>query len=340
MGDDVRDEADREWMARAVSLAASVRTETAPNPWVGAILVPAEGERVSCGATQPPGGRHAEIVALDDAAARARGATMYVTLEPCAHHGRTPPCADALVAAGVRRVVVGIEDPDPRVSGAGVARLRAAGVEVAVGTLATEIERQLMPYLAHRRTGRPWVVLKLAASLDGRLAAADGSSQWITGPEARRDTHQLRAESGAILVGAGTQRRDDPSLTVRDVTGHDPRRIVLGPIEPGARVLPARSYSGPLVPLLDELGSEGVLQLLVEGGARTAYRFHHEQLVDQYVIYLSPSFFGGSDAVPMFAGAGAASIGEIWRGRFAQVRRLGGDLRLDVLAASRTDALA
>ena len=219
-------------MAEAVALGQRVRTETSPNPWVGAVVVPAGDQPAAEGATRPPGGPHAEVVALDLAGASARGATVYVTLEPCSHYGRTPPCTDALIAAGVRRVVVGIVDPDPLVSGRGLARLRDAGIEVEVGVLAAEVEASLRPYLAHRRRGRPWVVLKLAATLDGRIAAPDRSSRWITGPAARRDVHQLRAESDAILVGAGTVRADDPALTVRDVPGPRPPAGRLG-IPPG-----------------------------------------------------------------------------------------------------------
>ena len=205
-------------MAEAITAAAAVRHRTSPNPWVGAVVVTADGQSFA-GATEPPGGRHAEVVALDVAGDAARGATVYTTLEPCCHHGRTGPCTDALLAAGVTRVVVGIEDPDANVAGQGVAHLRAAGVDVEVGVLADEVRRQLAPYRKHRETGRPWIVLKLAATIDGRTAAPDGTSQWITGHAARADAHRLRAESQAILVGAGTVRADDPALTVRDADG-------------------------------------------------------------------------------------------------------------------------
>lgn len=206
---------DDAWMGEALDLAKSVRTTTSPNPWVGCVIVPAGDEPAAEGATQPPGGPHAEAVALSLAGASARGATAYVTLEPCAHHGRTPPCADALIAAGVARVVVAIADPDPRVAGQGIRRLRDAGVTVDVGVGEAEATSLLAPYLEQRRTGRPWVVLKLAVTLDGRIAAPDGTSKWITGPAARLDVQALRAESDAIAVGAGTVRADDPALTVR-----------------------------------------------------------------------------------------------------------------------------
>lgn len=313
---------DVDQMRRAIQAAASVRGTTSPNPWVGAVI------GSSVGATQPPGGPHAEIAALRGAGADAAGGTLYATLEPCSHHGRTPPCVDAIIEAGVSRVVVGIEDPDPNVSGRGVAALRAAGIQVDVGVAADEVAEQLAPYLKHRRTGRPFVVLKLAATLDGRTAAPDGSSQWITGEEARRDAHRLRAESDAVLVGAGTVRKDDPSLTVRHVEGRDPLRVVLGHAPADAKVQPAEEMSGDLGDVLDELGAKGVLQLLVEGGATVAHAFHAAGLVDRYVLYLAPALFGGDDAHPLFKGPGASSIGDVWRGRIQSVEQLGPDLKV------------
>ena len=236
---------DSEAMAQAITLASSVRVATSPTPWVGCVIEAADGQ-VFGGATEPPGGAHAEVVALRAAGEAARGATAWVTLEPCSHTGRTGPCADALIAAGVRRVVVALEDPDPRVSGRGIERLRAAGIEVDLGVEADAVREQLAPYLKHRSTGRPWVVLKLASSLDGRTAAPDGTSQWITGGAARADAHQLRAESDAIVVGAGTVRADDPSLTVRHVPGRSPLRVVLGKAPAGAKVFFAIEHQGDL----------------------------------------------------------------------------------------------
>ncbi|MBX3313474.1 MAG: bifunctional diaminohydroxyphosphoribosylaminopyrimidine deaminase/5-amino-6-(5-phosphoribosylamino)uracil reductase RibD [Actinobacteria bacterium] len=317
-------------MGEALDAASTVRASTAPNPWVGCVVVAADGTTF-VGATEPPGGRHAEVVALDAAGPAAAGATVYATLEPCSHTGRTGPCADALIAAGVGRVVVGIVDPDLNVAGAGIDRLRAAGIEVTVGVAADAVAEQLSPYLHHRRTGRPWVVLKLAATLDGRTAAPDGSSRWITGADARADAHRLRAESDAIVVGAGTVRADDPSLTVRHVEGRDPRRIVLGSIPTGAAVLPAEEHHGDLEPLLARLGAEGVVQVLVEGGARVAHAFHAAGLVDRYVVYLAPALFGGDDAVALFSGAGAPTMAELWRGRFERCTRVGDDLRIDLV---------
>jgi diaminohydroxyphosphoribosylaminopyrimidine deaminase / 5-amino-6-(5-phosphoribosylamino)uracil reductase len=329
-------------MARAVELAAAVRTTTSPNPWVGCVIVTADGRRFE-GATQPPGGPHAEAMAL--AAARAAdadlvGSLAVVTLEPCSHHGRTPPCADALIAAGVGRVAVGVLDPDPQVAGRGLARLEAAGIATELapspGPVADAVADQLAPYLTQRRTGRPYVVLKLAASLDGRTAAPDGSSRWITGEAARADAHRLRAESDAILVGAGTVRADDPSLTVRhgvldERGGRDPLRVVLGTAPPGAKVHPCLEVEGDLGDVLDDLGGRGVLQLMVEGGATVAGAFHRAGLVDRYVVYLAPVLFGGDDAAGLFHGAGAATMADVWRGRIVASAGLGDDMRIDVI---------
>lgn len=339
-------------MARAVALAETVRTRTSPNPWVGCVVVPAgptEGESGGApdaggpaaheGSTAPPGGPHAERIALDAAGDRARGATLYVTLEPCCHHGRTPPCTDAIIAAGVRRVVVGVTDPDAQVAGKGIERLRDAGIEVTVGTGADEVSEQLAPYLKHRRTGRPWVILKMAATLDGRTAAPDGTSRWLTGEVARADVHRLRSRCDAVLVGAGTVREDDPSLTVRLPPPEDvpedrqPLRVVLGSAPPRAKVQPALELSGDLGDVLDELGGRGVLSVLVEGGPTVAAAFHAGGLVDRYVFYLAPALFGGDDGRPLFAGPGAPTVADLWRGELLSVERLGGDLRVDFAAA-------
>ncbi|MGD0380246.1 MAG: bifunctional diaminohydroxyphosphoribosylaminopyrimidine deaminase/5-amino-6-(5-phosphoribosylamino)uracil reductase RibD [Acidimicrobiales bacterium] len=325
-----RDE-DLAAMRRALALAASVRTRTSPNPWVGAVVVTPDGE-VFEGATAPPGGPHAEVVALRAAGDRARGSTLYSTLEPCAHHGRTPPCTGAILAAGVARVVVGVLDPDPQVAGRGVAALGSRGVVVDVGVGTEEATDLLAPYLKHRVTGRPWVVLKLAATLDGRIAAPDGSARWLTGDLARADAHRLRAMSDAVLVGAGTIRADDSELTARldPVPEHQPLRVVLGHAPDGARVHPAIELTGDLGAVLDELGAKGVLQVLVEGGARVAHGFHAAGLVDRYVLYFAPALFGGDDAVPMFSGPGAPRVEDLWRGRVVSVTQLGSDLRVEL----------
>jgi len=320
---------DEVMMGRAVAVAAGARTRAHPNPWVGAVLRSVDGP-VFEEASDAPGGAHAEVSVLSAAGEAAEGATLWCTLEPCSHHGRTPPCADAIVAAGVRRVVVGVVDPDPRVAGRGLDCLRRAGIEVSVGVGHDQVEDQLAPYLKHRRSGRPWVVLKLAATLDGRTAAADGSSQWITGPEARADAHRLRAESDAVIVGAGTVRSDDPSLTVRLAEGPDPLRVVLGHAPDAALVHPALELDGDLRVVLDELGERGCVQVLVEGGATVAGDFHRAGLVDRYVIYLAPTLLGGDDGRPLFAGPGAATLSDAWSGQVTSVTRLGPDLRIEL----------
>ncbi|HAP76411.1 MAG TPA: bifunctional diaminohydroxyphosphoribosylaminopyrimidine deaminase/5-amino-6-(5-phosphoribosylamino)uracil reductase RibD [Acidimicrobiaceae bacterium] len=321
---------DHGMMARALRLAERGMWTTSPNPRVGCVLV-RDGEIVGEGWHERAGAPHAEANALRAAGELAGGATAYVTLEPCSHHGRTPPCVDAIIEAGVAEVHVAVGDPDAKVAGRGLAALRAAGITVHTGLLADDVAEQLTPYLHHRRTGRPYVVLKLAATLDGRTAAPDGTSQWITSAAARADVHRLRAESTAILVGAGTVRADNPSLTVRDVDGPSPRRVVLGRAAEGARVHPCTEYSGPLPHLLDQLGAEGVLQLMVEGGASVAADFHRQRLVDRYVVYLAPALMGGDDGLPLFRGPGSPTMRDLWRGRIVSVRQIGPDLRIDLV---------
>jgi diaminohydroxyphosphoribosylaminopyrimidine deaminase/5-amino-6-(5-phosphoribosylamino)uracil reductase len=313
-------------MRRAIELAATARVIAHPNPWVGAVILPGGFE----GATAAPGGPHAEATALAAAGEAARGATLYTTLEPCCgfEGKRTPSCAQAIAAAGIARVVIGTTDPDPRVTGHGIASLRAAGVEVEVGVRQDEVQAQLAPYVTHRSTGRPFVLLKLAATLDGRTAAPDGSSRWITGEAARIDAHRLRAESDAVLVGAGTVRADDPSLTVRHVDGPDPRRVVLGRAPADAKVHPCDELDGDLGDILDRLGDDGVVQVLVEGGAAVAAAFHRAGLVDRYVVYLAPALFGGDDGRGLFAGPGASTIDDVWRGRIVETTQLGDDLKV------------
>jgi diaminohydroxyphosphoribosylaminopyrimidine deaminase / 5-amino-6-(5-phosphoribosylamino)uracil reductase len=323
-------EHDEQWMDEAIGHASSQRAITSPNPWVGAVVVTEHGERCSGGGTGPVGEAHAEVMALSTARDRARGGTLYVTLEPCAHHGRTPPCVDAIISAGIARVVVGVTDPDPKVNGRGIAALRSAGISVDIGCRESEITAQLAPYLHQRRTGRPYVVLKVASTIDGHTAAADGTSQWITGLEARTDGHRLRAESDAILVGAGTVRVDDPALTVRHVSGRDPLRVVLGKAAPTAKVHPCWERSGPLEPILTELGEAGVLQLLVEGGATVAHQFHSEGLVNRYVHYLAPVLMGGDDAPGVFRGRGASNIAQATRLQIVSITPLGHDLRIEM----------
>ena len=244
---------DSEAMQRAIGLAEGVRGTTSPNPWVGCVIESVDGQ-VFEGATSPAGGPHAEAQALAAAGDAAQGATLWATLEPCMHHGRTPPCTDAIIAAGIRRVVVAIVDPDRQVFGGGIDVLGDAGIEVVVGVHAEDVRRQLQDDPRPAGLTVLDVGRELAASLDGRTAAPDGTSQWITGGGARADSHALRAESDAIVVGAGTVRADDPSLTVRHGGGRDPLRVVLGSAPPTAKVHPALEFKGALEDLLDELG--------------------------------------------------------------------------------------
>jgi diaminohydroxyphosphoribosylaminopyrimidine deaminase/5-amino-6-(5-phosphoribosylamino)uracil reductase len=318
---------DEHMMRLAVDTAYTARLRSRPNPWVGAVVVAQNGE-VFTGATLEPGNAHAEIVALNAAAHHAQDSTLFSTLEPCNHTGRTGPCTQAIIDAGVSRVVVGTLDPDSKVSGSGVQQLRDAGLTVDVGVLEQEVKQQLAAYLHHRATGRPFVVLKMASTIDGRIAAADGSSKWITGETARKRVHQLRAESDAIVVGAGTVRADDPSLTVRDADGPSPRRIVLGAIDASAKVHPCTQWTGSLPDLLDTLGKEGVVQLLVEGGARVAASFHRERLINQYIMHIAPVIAGGDDAAGVFAGPAASTMADMWRGRIVSTTNLDGDIEI------------
>jgi diaminohydroxyphosphoribosylaminopyrimidine deaminase/5-amino-6-(5-phosphoribosylamino)uracil reductase len=322
---------DDDAMALALAEGERARWHAPPNPWVGAVLVTRDGVVVGQGHTQPPGAAHAEIEALRHAGERARGATLYVTLEPCSHTGRTGPCTDALIAAGIERVVVGCEDPDERVAGRGIAQLRDAGLTVEVGVGADEVHEQLAAYLHHRRTGRPYVVAKVASTLDGIVAMADGSSQWITSAEARHDAHVLRAQSQAIVVGAGTVRSDNPRLTARlgDVV-LEPLRIVLGTAPADALVRPCREYTGDLAPLLDELGGQGVVQLLVEGGPTTTAAFVEDGLVQRIVWYYAPAFAGSVDTLGALPTVTTPTMQALRRGRVVGVRQVGEDVRLDV----------
>jgi diaminohydroxyphosphoribosylaminopyrimidine deaminase / 5-amino-6-(5-phosphoribosylamino)uracil reductase len=338
--DGVGPPSDLRRLRQAVAAADGARRTVSPRPWVGAVVVPADAPADHpgfAGSTQGRTGPHAEVVALAAAGDAARGGTIYVTLEPCTHAGARPrSCADAVIEAGIARAVVAVADPDTRVAGHGIAALRAAGVEVEVGVAADEVEAQLRPYLHHRRTGRPLVLLKLAASLDGRTAAPDGTSQWITGAPARADAHRLRADCDAIVVGAGTARADDPALTVRLDPGElpdgfvQPLRVVLGTAPDTARMQPAVELGGDLGHVLDDLGARGVLQVLVEGGAAVAHDLHQAGLVDRYVLYLAPLLLGGDDGRGLFAGPGAATLAEAWRGRVTACTRLGDDLRIDL----------
>jgi diaminohydroxyphosphoribosylaminopyrimidine deaminase/5-amino-6-(5-phosphoribosylamino)uracil reductase len=318
-------------MLMAVRAGDKARYHAPPNPWVGALVVGEHGVVIAEGHTQVPGEAHAEVVALRRAGERALGATLVVTLEPCCHVGRTGPCTDVIIKAGISRVVIGTIDPDPRVSGQGIAQLRASGIDVEVGIEEDVVRAQLAPYLWHRVTGRPYVVAKIASTLDGVVAMADGTSKWITGEPARLDAHVVRAQSQAIIVGAGTVRSDDPRLTARlDDIILEPLRVVLGHAPENARVRPCLERTGDLGYILDELAHHDVIQVLVEGGPTTMSAFFAAGLVNHVVWYQAAAFGGGEGTAGALRSLSTSTIGQLRRGRLVDVRRIGEDIRIDV----------
>ncbi|WP_338675408.1 bifunctional diaminohydroxyphosphoribosylaminopyrimidine deaminase/5-amino-6-(5-phosphoribosylamino)uracil reductase RibD [Streptomyces sp. SCSIO 30461] len=348
--------ADISAMRRAIELAARALGSTSPNPVVGCVITDASGATVGEGYHQRAGGPHAEIHALRAAGERARGGTAYVSLEPCNHTGRTGPCAQALVEAGIARVVYAVADPNPQATG-GAGTLRSAGVGVEQGLLGDEAEEGNVAWLTSARLGRPHVVWKYAATLDGRSAAADGTSRWITSPESRADVHRLRAEADAVVVGSGTLRADDPHLAVRGVEGAtQPLRVVLdtnASVRPTARVLddaaPTLIVTGEhadtrhlpgadiarlsadeagigVRALLDELYGRGVRSVLLEGGPTLAGSFIAAGAVDRVIGYLAPVFLGAGRQV--LAEAGISTISEALRLDMTETVRIGPDLRI------------
>jgi len=357
---------DHRHMAAALRIAEGGRRISTPNPSVGCVLVQAD-RVVGIGHSQQAGGPHAEVMAMRDAASRGEtiaGATAYVTLEPCAHQGRTPPCARGLIEAGVGRVVAAIEDPNPLVAGKGFAMLREAGVSVQVGLMAAEARESLRGFLSRIERGRPWLRLKIAASLDGKVALANGESQWITGPEARADVQRWRARSCAMLTGSGTVRLDDPLLTVREVdgqpwNGRQPLRVVLDsraqmPVTAkmltapgktlvvtanapaahrvaleaaGAEVLALPDAHGrvDLAATLQALGQRGINEVTVESGARLNGAWLQSGLVDEVVLYQAPVLLGG-DARDL-ADFSLTSLAEKLAPKVVDIRQVGADMR-------------
>ncbi len=349
-------------MALALSLGRRGQGRCWPNPAVGCVIVKA-GRILGRGWTAPGGRPHAETRALAQAGAAARGATAYVSLEPCAHHGATPPCAEALVTAGVARVVSPLPDEDPRVSGQGFARLRAAGIEVVTGVLAEAASRDLGGFLRRVRAGRPQVTLKLATSFDGRIATATGHSQWITGPQARRAVHALRARHDAVMVGAGTVRTDDPALTVRGLgvtaqpvrvalsrrldlpltsqlartAGEVPVWLCHGPdADPGlveawtglgARLIPCALQGRQLDPaaVLAGLGAQGLTRVFCEGGAALAAALLSADLVDE-LVGVTAGLAIGAEGLPAVGALGLERLEGAARFRLAETRSIGGDV--------------
>lgn len=352
---------DSVMMARALKLAARGRYTAHPNPMVGCVLV-RDGEVISEGWHERSGEPHAEINALC-AAGNANNATCYVTLEPCSHHGKTPPCADELISAGVRDVVCAMQDPFPAVSGDGIAALRDAGIDVRVGLMQFQAEALNRGYLSRIRRGRPFVRIKMAASIDGAVAMKSGQSQWISGPESRADVQRLRAESGAILSGIGTVLADDPSFTVRhaniDTGGLQPLRAILDsnlrmPLSSGMLCLPGKTVvycsktdrrkgledAGAEVirvagkdgqvdaaVVLEDLGRRGINDVLVEAGPVLAGSLLTAGLVDELVIYQAPHIMG-SETIPMFSTPGLSLLGDRLRLVISDMRRVGADTRI------------
>ena len=329
----------------AMDLAQKARCSTSPRPWVGCVVESIDGQ-IFEGYTQGRSGAHAEKAALDKAGPKTKGAVLFTTLEPCVHQGKTPPCTDAIISAGIKKVFAGILDPDPKVSGLGIKELEAAGIDVKFGVCAQEVTQQLEPYLFQRTHSRPYVVLKLAASLDGRIAAPDGTSQWITGDLARQDAHKLRAESDVILVGANTLRQDDPSLTARDFPPEmlpkeikpediQPLRAVLGKAPKDASAQPLLELAGEPTEILKQLYELGAVQVLIEGGSHAAKEFHKAGLVNSYVFYIAPALFGGDDAKPVFTGSAVSDISQLWRGKIKKIVQLGPDIKVEMVPASQ-----
>ncbi|MGM0453187.1 MAG: bifunctional diaminohydroxyphosphoribosylaminopyrimidine deaminase/5-amino-6-(5-phosphoribosylamino)uracil reductase RibD [Thermodesulfobacteriota bacterium] len=357
---------DHNFMQMALDLAARGRGYTSPNPMVGAVIVK-DNWVVGQGWHEAAGGPHAEINAIDDAGQNARGATLYVTLEPCNHEGKTPPCTRAIVSAGIARVVVAMADPNPHVTGGGIAYLRDAGIEVTTGIYEAEAWRLNAFFIKHTQTGRPYVILKCAATLDGQIATKTGDSKWVTGPAARTRVHELRHAVDGIMVGVDTVKSDNPSLTTRleDKKGVDPVRIVLdtrltifedakvlapgsesdtivitgNPVDPdkrqrllakGVRVMeaPVKNDRIDLAGLMDQLGQMEICSLLVEGGSRVTAAMLTAGLVDRINFFYAPKILGGS-GIAMCSGPGPEKMAAAIGVTNMEVRYFGDDLLVE-----------
>jgi diaminohydroxyphosphoribosylaminopyrimidine deaminase/5-amino-6-(5-phosphoribosylamino)uracil reductase len=326
--------ADEGFMELALGEAAKALGRTHPNPAVGAVIVKA-GRVVSRGHHVKAGAPHAEVMALRQAGAKARGATLYSTLEPCNHQGRTPPCSEAILQAGIKRVVFASSDPNPLVDGRGVRRLRKAGVTVTPHVLRAEADALNRPFFKVMRTGLPWVTLKVAVTLDGKLATKGGDSRWITGDAAREHVHALRGLADAILVGAGTVRADDPQLTARLKGARNPVRVVLGPVPKKARVLDDQARTivfarkTPLKQVLGQLAREGLLHVLVEGGAQVHSQFLKEGLFDEVLVFVAPKLIG-ADGVTWTGPLGISKMAQALPLALRNVWRLGDDVLFEL----------
>ena len=353
------------YIEQALELAQQARFISPPNPWVGALVV-RDQQVVGRGFTQPVGQAHAEVMALAEAGEHARGASLYVTLEPCSHYGRTPPCVEAVIKAGIAKVFIALMDPDPRVAGQGIQLLREAGIQVTVGVGKEEAKALLAPYLHQRKTGKPFVVAKMAVSLDGRTAAIDHTSQWISSAEARQDVHRLRAESQAIVIGSGTALHDKPTLNVRHPSislVQQPLRVLLdgrgrvkaeGPLfdlslaptlvmtskeclrqrreeweRKGAEVLELDRW--PPEAVLQSLTQRGILQVLIEGGVSVHTSFIEAGCVNKLVVYTG-SLLLGSGGLPSFLGK-IPTLSAAPTFKLSNLQRFGDTIRADYLLA-------
>jgi diaminohydroxyphosphoribosylaminopyrimidine deaminase / 5-amino-6-(5-phosphoribosylamino)uracil reductase len=352
---------DQEYMAFAIQLARQMQGQTSPNPVVGAVVVNNQ-QIVGMGAHLKAGEPHAEVHAIQMAGDKAKGSTVYVTLEPCSHYGKTPPCSNLLIDSQVKRVVIASADPNPLVAGQGIERLKAAGIDVQIGVLKEEADALNTVFFHHISTGRPYVTLKAATSLDGKIATRAGESQWITSEPARLDVHKLRHQSDAILVGVGTVLKDDPSLTTRLPNGgKNPIRIILDsnlrtPLHSkvvtdglaktwivtchpdpekiahfearGVRVFKLGGEQISLPDLLDQLGSEKITSLFVEGGGQVNGSFIEEGLVDQVIVYFAPKIIGGTNAPSPIGGMGFLKMSEVMTLEIKSVEKLGPDIKV------------
>ncbi len=356
---------EERYMLQALELGRRAEGRTGPNPAVGAVIVNA-GTVVGEGFHPEAGQPHAEIFALQQAGERALGADLYVTLEPCSHQGRTGPCTEAIIAAGIARVFVGTEDPNPRVAGSGIRRLREAGISVEVGLCKGECRHLIAPFAKHITTGRPFVILKSAITLDGQSATATGDSQWISNRSSRQQVHRLRDRVDAIMVGIGTVLKDDPQLTTRIVGGRDPLRVVVdshlrtppsatllhldSPAETliahiadvdlashrrlaaaGAVLLEVAERNGrvDLQDLLIKLGERGVQSLLVEGGAHLNTGFFEAGLIDRMLVFVAPKLLGGCGGFGIFAGQGVSRLADALPLGEIRIQRFGDDVLIE-----------
>ena len=362
---------DERYIRFALELAHRGEGYTNPNPIVGAVVVK-DGEVIGQGWHRRFGGPHAEVFALEEAGEDTAGATIYVTLEPCSHYGKTPPCTDRIIEAGISRVVVACRDPNPLVNGKGIEKLREAGIEVAEGVLEEEAVRANEIFFKFIRTRLPFVQLKLAESLDGRIATRTGDSKWVAGEEARTEVHRLRRRFAAVLVGANTVINDDPLLTVRHVEGPNPVRVVLdgrGRIPADARMfseegrtivataamsegkeedlrelgvevwrLPGDDTRVDLWELLVRIGKEDLDSLLVEGGGETAAAFLEAGFVDKVSLFIAPIIIGGRDAIPAVGGGGVERVSEALELKDVETAELGRDLLITGYPIERAPA--